>query len=191
MLNKILGWFVSLASFVWNCMNAAVDFATLPEGLEEFWRENLMGAPAIPAILLVVGLLILAWVYFPSWRRFIHKVDSPTMDRSINFPNLANVNAPFFANTGTINARPQRVMSDELRKSLLEKLDKSAPTMISHVSGEEPSILANEIRDFLEQNRYEIRATMQSFTHYSGLSFFAAVDPIGGPQNEVRVGYMQ
>ena len=62
MLKKTVSWLWFIGNFIWGCVNAAVTYATLPEDIEEFWRENMMGSPNLPWVMAALGLVLLAWI---------------------------------------------------------------------------------------------------------------------------------
>ncbi len=73
-IKAALIWIFTIVNACWGALNLATTYATLPEDIEEFWSENMMGMPMFPAIMLVIGLVLLAWVYFPWWSRLFSQI---------------------------------------------------------------------------------------------------------------------
>lgn len=111
MWKKIVAWLSSVFAVVWVGLNALITYATLPEDLEELWKENMMGQPLLPYILLGLGFVMLLWVYFPAWRGFFmtekQNLAGINFDQSLNVPGSNNQITYSPQNTFNVSIDPQ------------------------------------------------------------------------------------
>ncbi|WP_147113588.1 hypothetical protein [Tateyamaria sp. syn59] len=147
MLKRIAIWLWNAGGWLWLAVNAATTYATLPEDIEEFWRENMMGEPLLPWLVVGTGALLMLWVYYPAFRAWgTVKNERGAVDRSVSIgrDNLAPIL------TGDVHINPRLEVTDHLVSELVQAIDLSKPVVVASAMDGRSQTLSSELRERLK-----------------------------------------
>jgi hypothetical protein len=191
MFKKIAIWVWNAGGWLWLAINAATTYATLPEDIEEFWRENMMGEPLLPLFIIGIGAFLLLWVYFPAlqaWSR--NQNGRAAVDRSVSVgrDNLAPIL------TGDVHINRRFEITDDLVSELAQSIDKAKPLVIATATDGRSQALSAQLREKLKGAGVGVSGTTLAVGHNSAMVYDRPVTIwreglpfIGGPDQTIFI----